>query len=36
MVKGADGALEKLWQAEKLIDEGRIDTARPLVVSFFF
>ena len=31
MAKKVDGALDKLWHAEKLIDEGRMDEARPIV-----
>jgi tetratricopeptide (TPR) repeat protein len=33
MTKRSDGPLDRLWRAEQLISEGKIDEARPLVES---
>ncbi|MHA2231934.1 MAG: tetratricopeptide repeat protein [Candidatus Hodarchaeales archaeon] len=31
MVKGSEGSLERLWRAEQLMGEGKVDEARPLI-----
>lgn len=33
MVKGSEGSLERLWRAEQLMNEGKVDEARPLIES---